>query len=59
MKIIVGLGNPGEKYKNTRHNAGFMAVDYILKDGDGFMTAKLSHEFKSEMHTYQNGDKKI
>ena len=31
MKIIVGLGNPGEKYKNTRHNAGFMAVDAMAE----------------------------
>jgi PTH1 family peptidyl-tRNA hydrolase len=29
MRIIVGLGNPDEKYKMTRHNAGFMAVDKI------------------------------
>lgn len=29
--IIAGLGNPGDKYKNTRHNAGFMAVDYIAE----------------------------
>ena len=27
--LIVGLGNPGREYENTRHNAGFMAVDRI------------------------------
>ena len=29
--IVAGLGNPGEKYANTRHNAGFIAIDYIAK----------------------------
>lgn len=31
MKIIIGLGNPGKNYEDTRHNAGYLALDFLAE----------------------------
>lgn len=43
MKLIVGLGNPGKDYKNTRHNAGFLFIDELVKK---FNLGKLTYNKK-------------
>jgi PTH1 family peptidyl-tRNA hydrolase len=34
LKIIVGLGNPGQKYRNNRHNIGFKIIDELSRQGN-------------------------
>ena len=50
MIIIIGLGNPGERFKNTRHNVGFMAVDEFAKENNfpDFKLQKKSEALISE-----------
>jgi len=41
--VIVGLGNPGAKYENTRHNVGFDTVEFLSKRHD-IRLGKLKHK---------------
>lgn len=53
--LIVGLGNPGPKYHNTRHNIGFKILDFIAEQENvGFETKKLGDmsEFKFKGRTF-------
>lgn len=56
VKMIVGLGNPGSKYNDTKHNIGFMAVDRIVKNLDVNFTE--DKNFKAEIGSdFLNGEK--
>jgi len=48
MLLIVGLGNPGEKYKKTRHNAGLIVIDELRKKWN-FPEFKFSNKFNAEV----------
>lgn len=56
MKLIIGLGNPGKEYTNTRHNVGWLVVDRLAEKLDATWKSKKS--WQAEIAETRVGDKK-
>ena len=54
--LIAGLGNPGRQYRNTRHNAGFILIDFLVTE---FKTRMSKMQSNAMTATFDNGDAKV
>jgi PTH1 family peptidyl-tRNA hydrolase len=55
-RLIVGLGNPGREYRDTRHNAGFMVIEALAKR---WQVPESRKRFRSEIAEVRLGDRRI
>ena len=58
MYLIVGLGNPGKKFKNTRHNLGFLVLDFFAKKHK-FPKFKLEKSFLAMISKKKINEKEV
>lgn len=58
LKLIIGLGNPGEEYTKTRHNAGFIFLDKVAKKFD-FPDFRFEKKFNAKLTEGKIGKTKI
>lgn len=59
MKLIIGLGNPGDKYILTRHNAGFLFVEDLYKKNEVIKPWKFDKYVNAEVAEISVNDKKL
>ena len=57
IQLIVGLGNPGDKYTATRHNAGFWFADLLAREYQ--VTFKNESKFKCEVGSFEHAGKRV
>jgi PTH1 family peptidyl-tRNA hydrolase len=58
MKYIVSLGNPGKKYENTRHNVGWVALDYFIEQS-GLPSLFTSSKYAGRVSEGMIGNKEV